>query len=166
MTTKIGSIFIAPTIAVDKSEVKQGDTIAIFGQSTPTSEITLRANADEKVFMKHLSDASGAYEFLVDTASFATGQHFIKSQAVLNGEVSSFSQIIGFNVGAQNIPAPLSIQTPTKGDLNNDQRINLVDFSIMAYWFKRPSPPTSVDLTHDGKVDLIDFSILAFFWTG
>jgi hypothetical protein len=41
-----------------------------------------------------------------------------------------------------------------------------VDFSIMAYWYKRPNPPASVDLNGDSKIDLVDFSILAFNWTG
>jgi hypothetical protein len=53
-----------------------------------------------------------------------------------------------------------------KGDFNKDGRVNLVDFSIAAYWHKRPSPPVSVDLNGDGKVDLVDFSIMAFYWTG
>jgi hypothetical protein len=50
--------------------------------------------------------------------------------------------------------------------MNNDRRVNLVDFSIAAYWYKRSSPPASVDLNGDGKVDLVDFSIMAFYWTG
>jgi hypothetical protein len=42
----------------------------------------------------------------------------------------------------------------------------LIDFSIAAYWYKRPSVPENVDINSDGKVDLIDFSIMAFHWTG
>ncbi len=51
-------------------------------------------------------------------------------------------------------------------DLNNDKRVNLIDFSITAYWYKRPSPPATVDLNNDGKVNLVDFSIMAYYWTG
>ena len=50
--------------------------------------------------------------------------------------------------------------------MNKDSRVNLVDFSIAAYWYKRSTPPPSADLNGDGKVDLVDFSILAFYWTG
>jgi hypothetical protein len=39
VVTNISGIFIAPTISVDKTEVKRGDNIAIFGQSSPASEI-------------------------------------------------------------------------------------------------------------------------------
>ncbi|MCX6800556.1 MAG: dockerin type I domain-containing protein, partial [Candidatus Falkowbacteria bacterium] len=54
----------------------------------------------------------------------------------------------------------------TKGDTNSDNKINLIDFSIVAYWYGRSSPPPSADLNHDGKVNLIDLSIMAYNWTG
>jgi hypothetical protein len=36
----------------------------------------------------------------------------------------------------------------------------------MAFWYKKPSPPAKVDLNSDAKVNIIDFSILAYNWTG
>ncbi|MBU2544617.1 dockerin type I repeat-containing protein, partial [Patescibacteria group bacterium] len=58
-----------------------------------------------------------------------------------------------------------------KGDLNGDGRVNLVDFSIAAYWYKRTisaefAVKESERMNGDGKVDLVDFSIMAFYWTG
>ena len=58
-----------------------------------------------------------------------------------------------------------------RADLNCDKRVNLVDFSIAAYWYKRTiSAEFAVKekerLNGDGKVDLVDFSIMAFYWTG
>ncbi len=163
-TTKISGIFIAPTIAVDKSEVKRGDNIAIFGQSVPDSEVTISVNSDEEFFNKIKADASGAYLYNLDTSPLETGQHSTKSKAALNGEISSFSKVVSFNVGTETIP-----KEPAKcgkADLNCDNRVNLVDFSIMAYWYNRPSPPDNVDLNGDHKIDLIDFSIMAYHWTG
>jgi len=60
---------------------------------------------------------------------------------------------------------------PSKSDLNNDCRVNLVDFSIAAYWYNRPISAAfavieSEKLNNDGKVNLIDFSIMAYYWTG
>jgi hypothetical protein len=52
------------------------------------------------------------------------------------------------------------------GDLNCDNHVNLVDFSIMAHWYKKLNPPAKVDLSGDGKVTLVDFSIMAYNWTG
>ena len=66
--------------------------------------------------------------------------------------------------------ADASTQTPVSslvGDANGDGHVDLIDFSIAAYWYDRSeAPPAHVDLNQDGKVDLIDFSILAFHWTG
>jgi hypothetical protein len=74
-------------------------------------------------------------------------------------------------------PPPLTAQPtlPTneactkKGDINHDGKVNLVDFSILAYWYKRPLTAEAlkqcIDQNGDGKVTLADFSILAYFWT-
>ncbi len=165
-TTQISNIFLAPTIAIDKSEVKQGDNIAIFGQSVPNSEITISVNSDQEFFNKIKADAGGAYLYNFDTSPLDMGQHLTKSKAALNGEITSFSAVIGFAVGTKNTLAQLPTKVPAKGDTNGDKRVNLVDFSVAAYWYKRPSPPPTADLNSDGKVDLVDFSIMAFYWTG
>lgn len=165
-TTNVTGIFISPTIAVDKSEVKRGDNVVIFGQSVPNSEITISVNSDEEFFNKIKTDTSGAYLLNFDTSPLEIGQHNTKSKVALNGEISSFSKVIGFAVGTKNVLAQLPTKAPAKGDSNGDNKVNLVDFSVSAYWYKRPSPPASVDLNGDKKVDLIDFSIMAFYWTG
>ncbi len=168
-TTNVGGIFIAPTISVDKSEVKQGDTLVIFGQSTPASEITININSEDDMFVKKTTDASGAYLFNFDTSVLDIGQHTARSKVALGGEISSFSKTVGFAVGTKNVLAQPPAQAVLKGDSNNDKRINLIDFSILAYWFNRPLTQAAtalVDLNGDKKVNLIDFSILAYHWTG
>lgn len=169
-TTRVSDIFIAPTVAVDKSEVKRGDNIAIFGQSTPASEITISVNSEEEFFMKKTSDQSGAYLFNFDTSVLEIGQHNAKSKVALKGEISSFSKAVGFIVGAKTVMAQ-PVTKVLKGDFNNDKRVNLIDFSIAAYWYKRSlsatfKPIETEQLNGDGKVSLVDFSILAFYWTG
>ena len=163
-TTNVSGIFIAPTIDVDKSEVKRGDNIAIFGQSIPAAEITIVVSSEEELFAKTISDKEGIYLYNFDTSPLEIEQHFTKSKAALNGEISSFSKTISFNVGTKTVLK----EKPeiVKGDSNGDGRINLIDFSIAAYWYKRPSPPAAVDLNGDSKVDLVDFSIMAYYWTG
>lgn len=165
-TTKVSGIFIAPTIAVDKSEVKRGDNIAIFGQSVPNSEVTISVNSEEEFFNKIKTDASGAYLYNFDTSLLEMGQHFTKSKVALGGEISSFSKALGFAVGTKTVMAEEPKKASEKGDLNSDKKVNIVDFSIIAYWYNRPSTPSSIDLNKDGKVNLVDFSILAYYWTG
>lgn len=165
-TTSVGGIFIAPTIAVDKSEVRRGDDIAIFGQSAPNSEITISVNSEEEFFIKTPADKDGVYFQNFDTSVLEMGQHFTKSKASVNGEISSFGKALGFIVGTKNVEAVVIATEKSKGDLNSDKKINLIDFSIAAFWYGKVSPPTAVDFNADGKVNLIDFSIMAFYWTG
>ena len=164
--TNIGGIFIAPTVAVDKSEVKKGDNLAIFGQSANKSEITIMISSDEDYFLKTSADSSGVYLVNFDTTPLDYGGHNAKSKVALAGSISSFSPAVGFIVGTKNVAYVKPVKKVLKGDVNGDGRVNLVDFSIVAYWYNRTSPPAKVDLNGDGRVNLIDFSIIAYYWTG
>ena len=166
-TTKVSGIFVSPSIAVDKSEVKRGDNIAIFGQSAPQADIIISINSDEEFFGKIISNRDGVYLYNFDTSVLTFETHYTKSKSsIANLEISGWSSVIGFLVGTKNVFAQLPTKAPAKGDLNNDKRVNLVDFSIVAYWYRRPNPPIHIDLNGDGKIDLIDFSIMAYYWTG
>lgn len=167
--TNIGGIFIAPTIAIDKSQVKKGDNLAIFGQTSVQSDVMIQVNSDQQIFAKTKSDTNGAYLYNFDSSPLDYGNHSTKSKSSFADEISSYSVAVPFVVGTQNI---LQTLTPKKctngstGDANGDCKINLVDYSVVAYWYKRANPPKNVDLNGDGKVTLIDFSILAYHWTG
>ena len=166
VTTNVSGIFIAPTIDVDKSEVKRGDNISIFGQSVPQADIVISINSDEEFFVKTISDKNGTYLYNFDTSMIEYGSHYTKSKASVGNQLlSNWSYLVNFKVGDKTV-----LKTKTgrcgKADLNCDGRVNLVDFSIAAYWYKRSSPPKNVDLNGDGKIDLVDFSIMAYYWTG
>jgi len=89
-----------------------------------------------------------------------------RALAAADGAITTDSTFITFTVGDSNIAASQDTCASLIGDSNGDCRINLIDFSIMAYWYQRPNPPVTVDLNHDGVVNLVDFSILAYYWTG
>lgn len=169
VTIEMSNLFIAPTIALDKSEVKHGDNISIFGQSVPNSEVTIAINSEQQIFKQTNSDSDGTYLYNFDTSQIEKGQHSAKSKSTIGGAISTFGQSMSFLVGTKNVE--LTENNFLKGDLNNDQRVNLVDFSIGAYWYKRQLSdifkPTEIErLNGDGKIDLVDFSIMAFYWTG
>jgi hypothetical protein len=161
--TNIGGIFIAPTITVDKEEVKFGENIAIFGQSTPGSEVTIQVNSEEEIFQKVKAGTDGAYLYNLDSSVLEYGRHTAKSKSAIIGEISPFSGAIAFSVGNKTV---LKAKEAKKGDVNGDKKVNLIDFSVAAYWYKRANPPTTADLNGDKKVNLVDFSIMAFNWTG
>jgi hypothetical protein len=167
-TNKISGIFLAPTIAIDKAQVKRGENIAIFGESVPNSDITISVSSDEEFFNKTKSDASGVYLYNFDTAVLENGEHSTKSKAALNNEISSFSKAVSFVVGTETI---LEQPKCSKADLNCDGKVNLVDFSIAAYWYKKDLSQDfkkieAERLNADAKINLVDFSIMAFYWTG
>ncbi len=168
-TTDITGIFIAPTIGVDKEEVRRGDNIAIFGQSAPQADIVISVHSDEEFFSKTVSDKDGIYLYNFDTVILEYGSHTTKSKAAIGNQlISGYSASANFRVGTQNI---FALFTPKpacsiRGDVNYDCKVNLIDFSIVAYWYNRPNPPKNVDINSDGKVSLIDFSIMAYYWTG
>lgn len=169
-TTNIGGIFIAPTISVDKSQVKKGDTVVVFGQSAQSSEVTININSEPEFFVKKATDANGIYLLNFDSSVLALGKHTARSKSVFQDEISPFSASVSFSVGSVEIPLAPS-GCGKKGDLNADCRVNLVDFSIAAFWYKKTLSQTFVavensSLNGDSKVDLVDFSIMAFNWTG
>lgn len=165
-STTVGGIFLTPTVRVDKTEVKRGEPISIFGQVAPLAELTITLNSEQEFFFKTVADNDGAYLYAFDTTPLELGQHLAKSKAVLDNEISPSSRAVAFTVGTKTTLTQPPSDTSAKGDVNGDSRVNLVDFSIFAYWYQRPSPPVAVDLNSDGKVDLVDFSIMAFYWTG
>jgi hypothetical protein len=165
-STTVSGIFIAPTIATDKSTVAKGDNLAIFGQSAPSSTITISIHSSEEIFKNTNSDSNGIYLLNFDTAPLNFGNHQTKSKATLAEEISSFGPVVAFNVGLINIFNEKEKICGIKADLNNDCFVNLVDFSILAYWYKRPNFPKRVDLNNDAKINLVDFSIMAYYWTG
>lgn len=62
---------------------------------------------------------------------------------------------------------PIDLERPRFcriADLNCDTAVDLIDFSILIYWFDRSDPPRHVDLRKDKTVDIRDFSVMAFYW--
>ncbi len=152
--------------------MKKGDNITIFGQSAIASQVVISVNSAQEYFETASTDANGVYLHTFDTSVLELGSHSTKSKSLKNGEISSFSDAVPFTVGTENI---LADDTTTnkliKCDLNEDGRCNLIDFSIAAFWYKKPlsavfAQKEKQHLNGDGKIDLIDFSIMAFYWTG
>ena len=170
VATNISGIFLAPTIAVDKSEVTKGDNIAIFGQSAPASKLSITVNSDQEFLVQADADKDGVYLYNFDTDPLELGSHSTKSKAALNGAISAYGNTVAFIVGTNNVSSG-GQKNIMKGDLNGDGKVNLIDFSIAAYWYKRSlsSAFAAIEkarLNGDGKVDLTDFSIMAYYWTG
>jgi hypothetical protein len=162
--TRISVIFLTPTIDVDKQEVKKGDNITIFGQTVPYGEVSISVDAPQELLVKSEADKNGVYLYTFNTGLLEAGGHLVKARAALDSVASAYSTAVSFTVGGKNVEKE---QVREKAeDFNQDGKVNLIDFSILAYWYKRASPPLTVDLNNDGKVTLVDFSIMVSGWTG
>jgi hypothetical protein len=165
-TTIVSGIFLPPSISIDKTEVKQGEVLSIMGQSAPSAEIAVFINSENELVKKIPAQSDGSWLYKFDTLEVDYGDHSTRARATKNNDISTFSHALTFTVGTKSVSAAPLFRTTLKGDSNNDRRVNLIDFSILAYWYKRPSPPATIDLNNDTKVDLKDFSIMAYYWTG
>ncbi len=171
VTTVVDGIFIPPTITTDKLTVKQGDIITLMGKSVPDADLTISIHSLKEIVKKTTSTNNGSWVYKLDSSELEMGPHEGKVRAITDTDLSLYSDALAFNVGTQNIARPKIAGTPslgnrTKCDLNSDLRVNLLDFSIMAFWYKRSGFPAKIDLNNDGKINLTDLSILAYCWTG
>jgi hypothetical protein len=165
VSTVVSGIFIPPAFSLDKSEVRRGDILTFLGSSAPAATISIVIGSEEEL-VKTTAAADGTWIYKFDTTELDYGDHTARASATRAGDTTNYSQVKTFRVGTRNVFAPSPTKTSLKGDVNKDGRVNLVDFSIMAYWYKRPNPPDHVDMNADRKVNLADFSIMAYFWTG
>ena len=169
VTTVVDGIFIPPTLTTDKIEVKKGDIITFLGQSAPDADIRLSLHSDSEVIKKAHSNASGTWMYKLDSSELDLGDHEGMARSLTKDDLSIYSDTLPFRVSDTNrlrAKSPDLSGARARCDLNNDSRVNILDFSIMAFWYKRTGFPTKVDLNTDGKINLTDLSILAYCWTG
>ena len=161
ITTTIGGIFLPPTIELEKDRAQKGEILNILGQSAPQSEITIKVSSPEEIIKTTTTTDAGDWNYPLNTSPLEEGVHYTKAKAAYNGQelISSWSSVLAFTVGG----ATLS-ELCFKADLNKDGQTNLVDFSILLYWWGRQNP--CADQNQDGWVNLADFSIMMYWWTG
>jgi hypothetical protein len=158
----VSDIFIPPTISFLGEEGVDRQTL--LGQTVPESDVHIvvfgdagTQSAEETV----MAESTGRYEYTFPSQMLDLTGLIVKSFTATPLLASPFGRAAGIFPSSR---APEGV--PLRGDLNGDGRVNLVDFSIVAFWYKRPSPSESADLNNDGVVDLVDVSIMAFNWTG
>ncbi len=162
-TTFISGVFLGPSIAINTRTVKIGTPVLISGTTTPDSALTLTVHSVQATSFTLNPDDQGRWSKSVDTTALGVGTHTAQARAVLGGSVASeASAVVTFAVN----PLGLFDGKPP-ADLNGDGQVNIVDFSILLFFWRQTNPSNSrADINHDGRVDLTDFSIMLFQWTG
>jgi hypothetical protein len=167
-TSSLSNINVPPSIKVDPDPVNPGQTLTVSGYALPNSTVTLEnqrvGSAASKQTFTATTDASGRYSTSISTTGFSQATYQIRARAQQSGGLqlqTNFSNYTLYGVGQ-------AADRPLSADLNRDGRVNLVDFSILLFWWNTDGgtsdPPA--DINQDNRVNLTDFSILLFNWTG
>ena len=174
----VNGILIAPTIALDKASVAEGGKITVSGAAAPNSVVNIVVDSTTEKKYSALASGTGTYSYVIDTTGFSDPTYSVSAHMLYGGKESPFSKSLVFRLSGVVVSTLPDTGTtdatpPTagfcgigQGDLNCDGHVNIIDFSIMKSWYRKPNPPAIVDLSGDGQITLKDFSILAADWTG
>lgn len=160
--TQVSGIRFAPTIVTDKTEVKMGDYLNVYGYAAPNMAIDLNIKGllNQSFYLTSKSD--GSYKMIVPLLGLNKGSYDLY---VNYSKDKRISKVVRFTIGDINV-LTTEMTTNIPGDCNADDLINIVDFSIAAFWYGKSNPPKCIDTNSDKVINLVDFSILAFYWTG
>jgi|GEM_PF-1507213 len=153
-TTTVGGILLPPIITVPTS-AKRPATLPQTGLARHNSTVTTFTNSHNAISRQTTTDANGQWSVSV-TDVLHLGAH---TASALVNDGSGNQSILS---GVQNFEITLS------ADLNIDNLVNLVDFSILMFNYGLANPPNlAADINDSGsQVDLVDFSVMMFYWTG
>lgn len=162
--TNVNNVLIPPTLRVSATEVNPGAVVTVSGQSIPEARVEVHAAPTGQIF-ETISGSNGDWQLDIDTQQLSIAQHTLRAKSVIGtGSLttdSAFSRSVQLAVGVDG-------QATSNADLNRDGRVDLIDFSILIFWWGTnggdSDPPA--DINQDGIVNLADFSILLFNWTG
>ena len=163
MTTTISGIFLPPTVGLKGNVLK--------GETAPQSEVSISISSAGKEVVKNTkAKIDGTWSYDLGNANLQEKTlYIIKAKASSpDGLMSAFSQSLEFYFKKAILGVPEVPEVPKvpgiPADLNGDGKVNLIDFSILLYWWGKNKP--GVDLNNDGVVGLRDFSIMMYYWTG
>jgi cysteine-rich repeat protein len=161
--TNLRGILLPPTIMADNVEINPGDTIVFSGQAAPNSEVEL--HIDNELESTVTANSDGTWGLAYATGNLSASEHIAKARYRIGSSnlsrQSSFSTALTLFVGVDG-------RVVSSSDLNSDGEVDLIDFSILLFWWQTPggdsNPPA--DINSNGNVGIEDFSILLFNWTG
>lgn len=162
--TNVSGILLPPTIRTATAQVNPGAVITLEGQTVPNATVEVLIDNNERT-LTATSDSAGKWSVQLDTSTLKAATHiakarFIEGVGALKRE-STYGSNLSLFIGVEG-------KATNKADLNRDGKVNLVDFSILVFWWGTPggnsNPPA--DINANAKVGLEDFSILLFNWTG
>lgn len=158
--TTIDGFHLPPTLYLDKLSVRPGDSLGVSGYGRPGAAVVILLGT-QLLPETFVVGANGVWRGSVRIGALPLTSHTLRARHI---DDAVFSRIASVRIGVRTILADRSTARILAGDINKDGKVNLVDFSIIAFWYGKKDIPSMVDLSGDGRVTLIDFSILAYEW--
>ena len=143
-------IIIPPTVSVQRTGTG-GEVIKVSGYAGSEDEVQLELEG--KVWHTVTTDSVGHWQHEVEVSTLTFGTHQIRAKRIrANGDSSTYSSSYSFKIGAAE---------DTRIDLNNDQQVNIQDWSIFLFrWGSTDTTlQSTLDMDENGIVNIIDFSI-------
>ncbi len=130
--TDISNIRFAPTVITDKVAIRQNDFLTVEGSSLPNMPLEVIIDGIRQKIFTLVSNEGGTYR-LVAPIALPQGDYLLRTRYERDTRTSAVLRLV---VGAASI---LRVETSANipGDCNVDQRVTLVDFSVLAYWFNK-----------------------------
>lgn len=162
--TNLNGIILPPTIKVPSQNIDPGATITVSGYSVPNSRVEVRVD-DKTLVEETVVGADGLWSISLDTSKLSIAEHTLRARTLVGTPPlttnSNYSASLQLFIGVEG-------RATKPSDLNRDGFVNLIDFSILIFWWGTnggDSDP-SADINGNGRVSIEDFSILLFNWTG
>jgi hypothetical protein len=144
--TVISNILLPTTI-----DVQAGQRVRLFGSATPNTQITVFVHSNT-VIESFDAGISGSWSHYI-SAPLEPGGH------TAYGRISTQGGLLSINSNTVNFEVTCKV-----ADLDCSGRVDLVDFSILMYYWGTSN--VTGDINVDGIVDLTDFSIMMYYWEG
>lgn len=161
--TSVSDFILSPSMQISSSTISQGDDLVASGSAIPGGQITIFTDTPLRTYSASAA-ASGLWDYTItNTSDYIVGDYRIYGLVQDGYGVQSInSNSINFSVVSGSSGGGTQCGDITHGDLNCDGSINLIDFSMLMYYWGTNDVTT--DINNDGLVNLTDFSILMYWW--
>lgn len=167
VTTAISGVYLGPTFDVTDRQITLDEVTILQGITAVDSDVTLYVTAanDRQTTYNKQANQQGIYLKSILGSSLGEGRYTAHSRAVAtDGTISDTSKTVTLRVSPTEDTSECADSLDS--DINCDQAVDLVDFSILLFWWNRTNPDNArADINGDRFVDIIDFSIMLFYWT-
>jgi hypothetical protein len=157
----ISNIMISPTVDLEEETIDLNADARVFGAAIPGSLVELFVQAQTgggEATKYSATSTTGTWSIDFDTEGLKRGTYVLRARSLLpSGAASNISLSTFLGVGER----PSACGDP---DINDDEKVNLVDFSIFLTDWGTDSGRS--DFNCNQEVNLADFSIMLFNWTG